>query len=185
MSNDWARDGFVRRVLDAFRRPFNEEVGERLMFAMGQALSRPQLESPLEAAFLACWELYRLMPYGNGVSGGDFSLVQQVEVSGYRLDFQVTLAGDHWRGVAERYPKICIELDGHEFHERTKEQVTHRNRRDRALSLAGWRVVRFSGSEVYRNPLQCVKEAWRQADWALADAKAAQWQADNPGAEVE
>ena len=51
---------------------------------------------------------------------------------------------------------IAVELDGHDFHERTKEQVTYRNQRDRLLQAAGWAVFHFSGSELYRGQMECV-----------------------------
>lgn len=57
---------------------------------------------------------------------------------------------------------IAIELDGHDFHERTKEQATRDKRRDRALVAAGWSVLRFTGSEVIKSPSD-VFDAWEEA----------------------
>lgn len=51
--------------------------------------------------------------------------------------------------------RIAIELDGQDFHERTKEQATRDKQRDRDLQAAGWRVLRFAGSEVYANAGAC------------------------------
>ena len=51
--------------------------------------------------------------------------------------------------------KIGIELDGHEFHS-TKEQRTHDAQRDRALQLAGWKIIRFTGTEVYQDVDRCI-----------------------------
>jgi len=53
--------------------------------------------------------------------------------------------------------------DGHAFHERTTEQVTDRNRRDRDLHAAGWRLLPFSGSEVVNDPARCVVEVYDMA----------------------
>lgn len=49
--------------------------------------------------------------------------------------------------------RFVIELDGHDFHERTKEQASRDKRRDRAMSLAGWTILRFTGSEVVKGPM--------------------------------
>lgn len=43
--------------------------------------------------------------------------------------------------------------------ERTKAQAKSDKSRDRALTAAGWRVIRFTGSEVYASPHRCVQEA--------------------------
>lgn len=55
----------------------------------------------------------------------------------------------------------AVELDGHDFHERTKEQAARDKSRDRLLTAAGWRVLRFTGSEVYANPHECVRESFK------------------------
>ena len=67
----------------------------------------------------------------------------------YRLDF----AFYHPSGS-----KIAIECDGHDFHERTKEQAAHDKQRDRWLQSEGWIVLRFTGSEVYKDAHACVGE---------------------------
>lgn len=54
---------------------------------------------------------------------------------------------------------IAIELDGHDFHERTKEQARRDKSRDRNFTNQGWKVLRFTGSEVYADPELCVLEA--------------------------
>ncbi len=48
--------------------------------------------------------------------------------------------------------KIAVELDGFEFHEKTKEQAISDKERDRNLQQEGYFVARFSGSEVYADP---------------------------------
>ena len=53
---------------------------------------------------------------------------------------------------------VIVECDGHDFHEKTKQQVKKNNERQLALQLAGYDVIRFSGSQVYENPMKCVKE---------------------------
>ena len=51
-----------------------------------------------------------------------------------------------------------MELDGHDFHEKTKEQASGDKRRDRYLAALGWTVLRFSGSDVYRDPAAVMDE---------------------------
>jgi len=69
------------------------------------------------------------------------------------VDFALT------RKVGQRNVRIAIEVDGHRFHQRTKEQVERDYRRGRELARAGWVVIRFSGSEVFRDAGACAIEA--------------------------
>ena len=45
--------------------------------------------------------------------------------------------------------KIAIECDGHDFHS-SKEQIRKDSMRTRKLMSQGWRVIRYSGSEIYQ-----------------------------------
>lgn len=54
--------------------------------------------------------------------------------------------------------KLVIECDGHEFHERTKEQVKKNNQRDYDLMMMGYEVLHFSGSQIYNEPFKCAQE---------------------------
>ncbi len=51
--------------------------------------------------------------------------------------------------------RLVVECDGHEFHERTREQATRDKNRDRELLNAGYPVMRFTGSEIVSSPLKC------------------------------
>jgi very-short-patch-repair endonuclease len=55
--------------------------------------------------------------------------------------------------------ETVVECDGHDFHERTKEQAASDKARDRALQALGMRVLRFTGSEIWSDPLVCAREA--------------------------
>lgn len=130
----------------------------------------PRTDSPLETIFGIWWRAAAMA----GEINGDVYCVPQVEVSvgekTYRIDFVVhpdpTL---EYRarlvGIAPK--KIGVELDGHDFHERTREQVDYRNRRDRDLASDGWLVLHFSGSELNRDPLGCIKAVWAAGEQAL------------------
>lgn len=76
-------------------------------------------------------------------------IVPQHHVGPYRLDFAV---------MGEGMRPIGIECDGHDFHEKTKEQAARDKRRDRYFVGKGWRILRFTGSEIYKSPQSCVRE---------------------------
>jgi very-short-patch-repair endonuclease len=54
--------------------------------------------------------------------------------------------------------RVVVECDGHEFHDRTKEQAQHDRRRDRFLQAEGYRVLRFTGSEIFRGADEAAAE---------------------------
>lgn len=66
-------------------------------------------------------------------------------------DFAFILPGEH-------ATRIIVELDGHDFHERTPEQAQKDKSRDRELQAKGWHVLRFTGREVLRDPWLCLNE---------------------------
>jgi len=71
----------------------------------------------------------------------DFAPDAQVDLEGHRCDFVLYLDG---------IPRIVVDCDGHDFHERTKEQAARDRRIDRKLSVAGLIVARFTGHEIWR-----------------------------------
>ena len=66
--------------------------------------------------------------------------------------------------------KLAIELDGHEFHEKTKEQVKKDKEKDRWLTLNGYTVIRFTGSEIYNSIETCIKQVHDILDNKIHDA---------------
>jgi len=145
------------------------------------ALSR-NCESPIEvslgAALMVAWQLDSdgwFQPRGGPlvlsgddrqeykvyVRAGDNILIPQYRIAGYRLDF---LLMHHIAGG--RYWKAAIECDGHEFHEKTKEQASRDKARDRAITTENIAVFRFSGSEIHRDAFACAAEIIAAADSA-------------------
>ncbi len=120
------------------------------------------VESPIEAIFVIWWEALTRASWRGGYSSLYLQPQVPVSVSGadFRLDFEARTAEDavlaNGRHVGLPPPAIAIELDGHAFHEKTKEQVTQRNQRDRLLQQAGWKVLHVSGSELVRQPAVAV-----------------------------
>jgi very-short-patch-repair endonuclease len=100
----------------------------------------PALESPIEEAF---WKAYReKTPQElNGLKP------QHAVLNGkYRLDFALPTK------------KIGIELDGYAWHS-DRETFTKDRARQRELELDGWRLIRFSGSEINADADDCVRQA--------------------------
>jgi len=77
-----------------------------------------------------------------------FYLWPQIKIGPYRVDFVVAAV----RHNGEKPSYAVIECDGHDFHERTKDQAQRDKSRDRYLTGRGYRILRFTGSEIYRDP---------------------------------
>lgn len=71
----------------------------------------------------------------------------------YRLDFYFIV---NYKNQGAKC--FGIECDGHEFHQKTKEQVQYDNQRQRDLQNEGIEIIRFSGSEIWKNPFKCANE---------------------------
>lgn len=83
------------------------------------------------------------------------AIFPQCQLDKWRVDFLIGMNG------AERVGKgvtkdgvgwLIVECDGHDFHERTKEQAAKDRARDREFQSAWFGVFRFTGSELYRDP---------------------------------
>lgn len=72
-------------------------------------------------------------------------------IDGYKPDFFIDEPNFCVEGFA-------IEIDGHEWHEKTKEQAANDRRKDRAYLKNGIRPIRFTGTEVFHDPISCVRE---------------------------
>lgn len=97
-----------------------------------------------------------------------FTIYPQVTVKSattaisYRLDFVLEYRHIRPEGHATVY--VDIECDGHDYHERTKEQAERDKTRDRELQMLGYAVARFTGSQINRNPDQVARAIVRMAE---------------------
>ena len=80
----------------------------------------------------------------------------QVCLGNYRVDILIL---DASMPFDLREPSwIIVECDGHDYHERTKEQARRDKQRDRFFTAKGFRVLRFTGSEIWADPDACAAE---------------------------
>jgi hypothetical protein len=55
---------------------------------------------------------------------------------------------------------VIVECDGHDFHERTKEQAAKDRSRDRRMQAEGYKVFRFTGAEIWADAVGCAREVF-------------------------
>lgn len=161
--DDGQTDKSIRRLIDTRREAF--------LYAMGED---HYVKSPIEAALFAnllfaidgyhdiIWDS---APGSQSQESATTIFRTQERIGRYTVDFLfIAKAGDYERS-------LIVECDGHAFHEKTKQQAQHDKSRDRALSEVG-KVLRFTGSEIYRDPVKCVEEIERHLTNLLEDAMA-------------
>lgn len=119
-------------------------------------------DSPIEQLFLSTY----IANYQPSINWGDRLLTKQETLWG-----RIQLLPQHsislpdlkcrvdffFIGMSSQHvERLVVEIDGHDFHERTKEQAERDKHRDRVLLREGYHVFRFTGSEVFRDAEKAV-----------------------------
>lgn len=148
----------AQRIMQSLAEAHQDEI-ERLIKRL---LENRSCESPIEAMLGAALVTYdRLFPQpehlviSSQTDVGHFGptarvLVFQYRFENYRIDWV----------MCEPPHTIFIECDGHNFHERTKEQAAHDRQKDRAIQQSGYPILRFTGSEIYGDPISCASQVF-------------------------
>lgn len=106
----------------------------------------------LSDKFQSLTPIEQMMAVGlqNGILVSDkpYKSTPQVNIGPYRVDFL----------VVKNKRKLIVECDGHDWHEKTKEQAARDKKRDRYFVKNGYRVIRFTGSEIWNKPHEVLKE---------------------------
>lgn len=101
-------------------------------------------KSPIEKiVYMSLIQLFELFGSKN------IRITPQSEVSKYTVDFLISFKPlfDTCHSL-----DIVIECDGHEWHEKTKEQSTKDKVREREIKKCGYLILRYSGSEIVEDP---------------------------------
>jgi very-short-patch-repair endonuclease len=115
-------------------------------------------QSPIETEYLLHLLLYSRLWHGTWAVVAEQNPVTnpphdglivwpQRQFGSYRIDFSIN-------------DLLFVECDGHDFHERTKEQAARDRERDRFCQLEGRRVLRFTGAEIVRDAWSCAGQTW-------------------------
>jgi very-short-patch-repair endonuclease len=140
-------------------------AADRLSYAEHYIDTHHPTESPIERLFLLAFYLVGNDSGGvvfdeppPGYDDAWFFVKKQEPILSYRADFVI--------GLVEypRTTRVVVECDGHDYHERTKEQAAHDRRRDREMQADGYKVFRFTGSELHRDAIKCAEEVVRELE---------------------
>ncbi len=96
-------------------------------------------------------------------------IIPQFRMDGRKADFLISSLATRCPGPKIVFIKpylryLLVECDGHDFHEKTKEQAALDKGKDRQASIDGYSTFRFTGSEIWKDPIGC---ALQIVDWAL------------------
>lgn len=134
-----------------------------------------ECDSPIETDLLVSLfkvsienKLFSIVRFGksiftnsNPTTPTELFIEKQVGIIEYRIDFRLNFSSINKDNSISKY-SILVECDGHDFHEKTKEQARKDKSRDKKLQLLGYRVIRFAGSEIFKNSDKCAFEALTQ-----------------------
>lgn len=121
-----------------------------------------RIQSPIEQLFMVAINLVAEVNLVSiSVAGAfndvtdDLLIIPQWKAGKYRADFALR------RHPVDRI--VCVELDGHEFHDRDERQRRYEKTRDRFFTAAGYSVLHFTGSEIVKDPCAAALEAFNLA----------------------
>lgn len=134
-------------LLDKCESPIERRFGEAFMLHTALLEGRPMGKQ---------WERYEPRP--------QIILEPQYKIDKYRVDFLIFYAGSPARSAG-----LVVECDGHDFHEKTREQAARDKARDRLLAQRFGMVARFTGSEIFNKPFDCAEEAFYMLDGLYCD----------------
>lgn len=94
---------------------------------------------------------------GNHCIGAGVHTQPQFKIGTYRVDFLIQHLGYGAMAWAER-EEVVVELDGHDFHDKDKRQRSYEKARERHIVKAGYKILRYTGSDVVADPYKVAYE---------------------------
>jgi hypothetical protein len=137
----------VTGIVDQISRECESPIETLFLSTFMTGLGLADIRSPGEIDF---WKIRTTTGREIGPRNGALIITPQFRWRSYRIDFAFYFLNEE--------PRVFVECDGHDFHERTPEQAERDRRRDREVQAAGIRILRFTGREIWRDPVQCVME---------------------------
>lgn len=120
------------------------------------------IEDVLAEAVMAAAEHYGWSVAGRGGvvmftrrDGVRIEMSREVRILSYRVDILLVV-----RPVTGNAVRLAVECDGHDFHDRTKQQAAYDRARDRELLMHSVSTIRFTGSEIVHSPERCAGDVW-------------------------
>ena len=165
MAKDWEEKYISDRIeadVEAYRFGLNEiragitascesQIEIALGFALAMTLDGACIPSSSARTYFA-GEPYTNWPSPMGGGLDKIVIFPQSKIGNYRADFLILCE------LNDRHFWVVVECDGHDFHERSKEQARRDRSRDRWMTANKISVLRFTGSEIFKDPDACAEQ---------------------------
>ena len=138
---------------------FMNDRADALLFVATHGFDYSFCKSPIEIIYCLAYDL--ILDYENKALWLEpqYEIVSRDESKHFYVDFAFIANNiDDLTNIKNLDYKLVIECDGHEFHEKTKDQVAYDNEREYELKMLGYDVLRFSGSQIYDKPFRCAAQ---------------------------
>ncbi|MCK5358308.1 MAG: DUF559 domain-containing protein [Elusimicrobiales bacterium] len=86
------------------------------------------------------------------------NILPQFKIRQYRVDFFIELGSYDYKTQKQKCKNVVIECDSQKFHDRTEAERRYEKKRDRDIQKLGYKVFRFTGSEIIKNPFKIAAE---------------------------
>lgn len=125
------------------------------------------ISSPIEQMLFCALKIVQEMAYINvaepiEVNGKWYSvglgIIPQFKIKNYKVDFLVHYGSHITQGNQKDKKEIVVECDSKQFHDRTNEERRLEKQRERIIVANGYKIFRFTGSEIVKNPLKVASE---------------------------
>jgi len=122
-------------------------------------------DSPIEKLFLIEWEYQAEKEMYQPEGFPRLYIYPQFQINNFIIDFAIIYITEddnlknHRSNFSEVKDKILlVEIDSYLWHGAEPEQFAKEKERERCLQKEGYKLMRFSGREIYRDVKNCVKE---------------------------
>lgn len=148
----WGSEAEADEVTGGFKY-FSQALISAVDYAATAMCLRPHTESPIELDLGARLAIDLGLKLDIEPHPDYWTLIPQWRTRNFRFDY----------ALIRDTRVILIECDGHEFHS-TPKQIERDRRKDAEAASYGWPVLRFTGSEIYREIAQCVDRVMAALD---------------------
>ena len=157
MSNDICKECLggeraflLGEIIHKFEQTIESPIERKFLIGFLEVMNNAyiSLEEPDEGVFIAT-----VRPGVGWKKVEVITLAPQVKIGRYRADFVASF----FEGTDLKISTV-VECDGHDYHHATKEQVDRDNKKSSAIQEAGYSIMRFSGSRLYRDSYECASE---------------------------
>lgn len=138
---------------DLYESPIERRLGEAMLDVFSEMALECELGdgSSSMIASLPSWHSLLMCQLDLGWCRPDFLLLSTVPFSAAEMGYA--------KVPGEYENMLIVEVDGHEYHERTKEQARRDRSRDRRMLELSWVPLRFTGQEIHQDARACARQA--------------------------